>query len=201
MYHHPLSWLSLCNSSTCVPGVKTRCSPLPSDCPSQQPKGLFSLHVSVMTYLMQAKLKRKASWEGSPPHRTVAEKQLLLVKILAWAKQSTPDLPTLKGVPSLKGKGWPETVSFWVRTREKFSRLGIMFGNVIPRVVSFTTQLFTQSQTLRGRTQSSSFLLQPPRSALREDAHWHLRRQGKGLNRSTLPNAREMHLSSATLGI
>lgn len=57
-----------------------------------------------LLYIMQAKLKRKATWESPPPLKTVAEKQLLLVKILVWVKWSTPDLPMLKGVLSLKGQ-------------------------------------------------------------------------------------------------
>lgn len=43
-------------------------------------------------------------WESPPPCKAVAEKQLLLVKILAWVKQSTPGLPTLRWVSSLKGQ-------------------------------------------------------------------------------------------------
>jgi len=43
-----------------------------------------------------------------------------------------------------------------------------VFGNVTPRVVSFTIQILTHRQPLREGTESSSFLLLPCRSTLRE---------------------------------
>lgn len=109
-------------------------------------------------------------------------------------KQRTPDHLVLQWVPSLRGQRMAWDSIILSQDRGKALQAWHPVWNLIPCIALVTTEIFTHRQTLRGGPDSSSFLLQPHRSTLREDAHLHPCRQRKGLNRRTLPNAKKLHL-------